>query len=146
MFNKDIAIKPFIFVDDINEVIEEKGNQYAALRKVAWVKEGEEPDKDKAKLEIRKWIVDKDGSEKAMKGYSFMTPEGPHQLTEVLVDNNFGNTKKILRSVTKRDDFKDAIENIGTDNDDNGEGDYFDMREALLSYSENNDDVEVTDF
>lgn len=151
MFNKDIAIKPFIFNEEINEVVEEKGNQYGALRMVQWVKEDEEPDKSKAKLELRKYAIDKDGTEKPMKGYTFMTPEGPHQLTETLVDNNYGNTKNILRSVTKRDDFKDAVENIGKDDNDSGDGEYFDMRDALLSYTEsnNNDDedgITVIDF
>lgn len=140
MFNKDTPIKPFIFLDEINEIVEEKGNQFAALRKVQWIKEDEQPDASKAKLELRKWMVDKDGSEKANKGYTFMTPEGPHQLAEILVEKDYGKTSTILKSISKREDFRDALND--PDNEEFGsDGEYFDMRETLLSYSnEDNDD------
>lgn len=139
MFNKDIAIKPFIFENEINEIIEEKGNQYAALRKVQWLKEDEQPDPNKGKLELRKWIIDKDGTEKANKGFTFMTPEGPHQLTETLVKNNYGDTANILDSISKRDDFSDAVNHVSNDKEQEGDGEFFDMRNALLSYNEGED-------
>jgi hypothetical protein len=142
MFNKDVIIKPFIFLDETNEVIEEKGNQFTALRKVQWLKEGEDPDKSKGKLEIRRWIVEKDGTEKANKGVVFMTEEGPHQLAQILVNSNYGKTKELMKSIIKRDDFKDSINNLYDDDKNDSDGDYFDMRDMLLSYS---DDGESND-
>ena len=135
--NDDRPIKPFIFVDKINEVIEEKGNQFTALRTVQWIKEGDEPDPNKGKLELRRWMIDKDGSEKANKGVVFMTEEGPHQLVEIMVDNNYGNTKNIMKSIIKRQDFKESVINLNKDeSEESSDGDYFDMRDMLLSYSE----------
>ena len=142
MFNKDVIIKPFIFLDETNEVIEEKGNQFTALRKVQWLKEGEDPNKSKGKLEIRRWIVEKDGTEKANKGVVFMTEEGPHQLAQILVNSNYGKTKELMKSIIKRDDFKDSINNLYDDDKNDSDGDYFDMRDMLLSYS---DDGESND-
>lgn len=137
MFNKDTVIQPFIFTDEINEVIEEKGNQFTAIRKVQWVKEGEEPDKTRGKLEIRRWIVEKDGTEKANKGVVFMTDEGPHQLAQILVDNEYGKTKELMKSIIRREDFKDSVTNLFEDDNDSSDGNYFDMRDMLLSYSDN---------
>ena len=134
MFNKDVVITPFIFQDEINEVIEEKNNQFTAIRKVQWVKEGDEPDKDKGKLEIRRWIMEKDGTEKANKGVVFMTDEGPHQLAEILVDNNYGRTKELTKSILSRPDAKESISNLYSDEGDSNDGEYFDMRDMLLSY------------
>ena len=139
MFNKsdDRTIKPFIFLDRTNEIVEEKGNQYTALRYVQWIKEGDEPDPAKARLEIRRWLIDKDGTERANKGVVFMTEEGPNQLVEVMTDKGYGRTKLVLKSLIKRDDFKESVTNLEKDDDiDTSSGEYFDMRDMLLSYSE----------
>lgn len=142
MFNKDVVIKPFIFLDEINEIVEERGNQYTAIRKVQWIKEGEDPDPTKGKLEIRKWMIQKDGSEQANKGVVFMTENGPNQLTEILVKNNYGDTKNIIKSLLKRENFKESLQNLDNDDTSDNSGDYFDMRDMLLSYeeTENKDD------
>ena len=134
MFNKDIVVKPFIFLNDMNEVIEEKGNQYTAIRKVQWIKEGDEPDESKGKIEVRRWIIQKDGTEQANKGVVFMTEDGPNQLAEILVRNNYGDTKNIVKSLLKRDNFKETIQNLDNNDIDSDNGDYFDMRDMLLSY------------
>ena len=132
MFNKDIVVKPFIFLNDINEIVEEKGNQYTAIRKVQWIKEGDNPDESKGKIEVRRWIIQKDGTEQANKGVVFMTEDGPNQLAEILVKNNYGDTKNIIKSLLKRDNFKESLTNLNKeDTPDNGE--YFDMRDMLLS-------------
>ena len=57
MFDKDKVIKPIMF-GDINEIVDEKGSMFIALRKVQWVSDDKEPDESKAKLEIRKWLVE----------------------------------------------------------------------------------------
>ena len=109
-------------------------------------KEDEEPDKSKGKLEIRKWMLEKDGTERANKGIVFMTEEGPHQLTEIMVKNNYGDTKEILKSVLTRDNFKDSVVNLYSEDDsDEADGNYFDMRDMLLSYSDNSGDKEDDD-
>ena len=77
-FSKDKEIS-FKISDDVNELIEEKGNMIGMLRKVAW------NGKD-AHLEIRKWVITNVDDEKAMKGYSFMTKEGPNNLINTMID------------------------------------------------------------
>lgn len=144
MFNKDIVVKPFIFLNDINEIVEEKGNQYTAIRKVQWIKEGDDPDESKGKIEVRRWIIQKDGSEQANKGVVFMTEDGPNQLAEILVKNNYGDTKNIIKSLLKRDNFKESLTNLNKeDTPDNGE--YFDMRDMLLSYEDVEDKGDNSD-
>ena len=99
MFKKDLS---FIIKDDgINELIDEKGNMVLMLREVAW--NGRD-----AHLELRKWIVDVD-KEQPMKGVSFITPEGPNKLIEVLADKGFGDTEKLLKSLKGREDFDNAL-------------------------------------
>ena len=87
--------------DGINELIEERGNMVTMLREVAWGNR-------EAHLEVRKWVVSPD-EEKPMRGCSFMTEEGPHKLVEVMADNGYGNTKTVLKALSKREDFDDAL-------------------------------------
>lgn len=112
-------------------VFDEKGSTYATLRKAQWIKSGGEEDESKAKLEIRKMYYAK-GEERWGKGYTFATEDGPHELAEILVENEFGDTKKILKSLVKRKDFKDTVKNFNSDEDaDTDNGDLFDMRDLL---------------
>lgn len=116
---------------DYGLIFDENKNKYGSLRSVQWVKAGAEPDESKAKLELRK-IIASDEGEQVGKGYTFSTEEGPHELAEGLVDLGFGNTKKILKSVAKRDDFKESIDTINNDPDDEGSNsDMFDMRSLM---------------
>lgn len=136
-FNTDKVIKP-IFFGDINETFDERGSMYLALRKTQWVQEGQEPDESKAKFEIRKWMVTPEG-EKANKGVAFLTDEGPGELAHVLLKNGFGDTKVLLLDLKSRDDFKDAVDHL-YENETDTEGEYFDMRTALLSEEPEEDD------
>ena len=124
---------------DIDEVFDERGSAYLALRKIQWVGEGDEPDESKARFEIRKWRIQGDG-ERADKGVGFLTEDGPHELAKVLVKNGFGNTKEILHELKKRDDFKEAVEHFYDSDEETGSGEYYDMRSLL-----NNDDAEFED-
>ena len=124
---------------DFGIQFDEKNNTYGTIRIAQWYKDGAEPDESKAKLEIRKFREDPDG-EKAQKGYAFSTPEGPHELTEAMVEIGYGDTKKIIKSVSKREDFKDSVENIDADDDDTGNGEMFDMRSLLLGIDKDEDD------
>lgn len=116
---------------DLDVTFDEKGSTFLALRKIQWCKEGETPDETLSRLELRKWRVQSDGSERPDRGFAFLTPEGPHELARILVSEGFGNTKDILNELRVREDFKDAVEHINDDNDSIGDGEYFDMRTLL---------------
>ena len=113
----------------LDSTIDEKGSIFIALRKVQWVKNGEDPDETKAKLDLRKYRVDENGDEIAGKGISFLTDDGPNELTKVLIHEGYGNTKEILKELKNRDDFVDSVEHINEE--DTGSGEYFDMRQLL---------------
>ncbi len=134
----DNSMRYHIF-KDYNIPFDEKGTTYGTVRKVQWVKEGNEPDEDKAKIEIRK-VYTSGAEEKVGKGYTFSTPEGPGELVSGLIEAGFGETKNILKSVRKREDFADAVANINNDEDDNSDGDMFDMRDLLLAGIDNEED------
>ena len=118
-----------VFSDDI---FDERGSTFLALRKVTWYSKGkEEPAEDKAKLELRKWLINKEGEEIPYKGFSFLTENGPHDLTKMLVQKGYGNTKELLIALKDRADFKESVEHMYDDNDNISE--YFDARSTLLS-------------
>lgn len=121
----------FYMHDGMDEVFDEKGNMFLAMRKVQWCKEGVEPDPEKAKLELRKWHMKAEGEERASKGFAFLTEEGPHELAKVLVSNGYGHTKDILMKLKERDDFEESVKSI-YDEVDQDNDEYFDPREALL--------------
>lgn len=116
---------------DYGITFDEKGSTWGTVRKVQWLKEGKEPDESKAKIEIRKFTQTAEG-ERMMKGYTFSTPEGPGELAVGLINAGFGETKEILRSVRKRDDFLESAKTINEDNDSSDDGEMFDMRDLLL--------------
>lgn len=127
---------------DYNIPFDEKGATCGTVRKVQWVKEGNEPDESKAKIEIRKMYVNAE-SERTGKGYTFSTEEGPGELVVGLIDAGFGKTKDILRSVRKREDFLEAAKTINDDQDENDEsGEIFDMRDLLLGLDTGDEDGE----
>lgn len=124
---------------DFNIPFDEKGSTCGTIREVQWYKDESELDESKAKIEIRKIYQSSDG-EKTGKGYTFSTPEGPHDLAEGLVGGGFGNTKNLLRSIRNRDDFLEAAQNINDDNEGSDSGDMFDMRDLLLGIDNSEDD------
>lgn len=92
-------------ITGIDEIIEEKENQFTALREVQW---GDRP----SNLELRRWRNMPDGGEFPLKGVTFMTPEGPNTLAETLVNLGFGKTKDILSSLKDRDDFRRSLNTV----------------------------------
>ena len=116
---------------DYGITFDEKGSTWGTVRKVQWIKNGKEPDESKAKIEIRKFTQTSEG-ERMMKGYTFSTPEGPGELVVGLIGAGFGETKDILKEVRKRDNFLEAAKHINEDNEDNYNGEMFDMRDLLL--------------
>lgn len=137
MFDSTMQCKVF---KDYGITFDEKGNTWGCVRKVQWLKEGKEPDESKAKIEIRKFSQTSEG-ERMMKGYTFSTPEGPGELVVGLMNAGFGDTKEILRTVRKREDFLEAAKTINEDSSNDGDGETFDMRDLLLGYSEEEEDI-----
>ena len=95
----------------INIVFDElPGNSFLALRKLRW------NTNSPFRLDIRKWYTNSNGEEVAGKGVSFMTPEGPENLVQALIENGYCDTRKTLRGLKDRDDFVVAIKEIITEN------------------------------
>lgn len=128
-FDPNVNVKPIKF-DSLDVTFDEKGSTFLAMRKIQWLKDGDEPDEEHAKIELRKWRVLPDGTERADKGFSFLTPDGPGELAKALIHEGFGDTKDILRELRTRDDFKDSVEHIN-DEEPVGDGEYFDMRSLM---------------
>lgn len=127
----DNGLRYYVF-KDYDTPFDEKGTTCGSVRLVQWVKEGNEPDESKAKIELRK-LYTSGAEEKTGKGYTFSTPEGPGELAVGLIKAGFGKTRDILLAVRERDDFLEAAKGINDDPDDNGDGEMFDMRDLLLS-------------
>ena len=114
---------------------DEVGSTFSTLRKIQWgIGQDEEPDPNKVKLENRNWRL-QDNKEICKKGFTFMTEEGPHALTNTLVENGYGRTKDVLKLLSERDDFRESVETLYSD-DSVREGDYFDPRSLLLPSEE----------
>lgn len=131
----DFNAEQHVFGLDVT--FDELGSRFLALRKAQWVNKGDEPDESKAKLELRKYVVDKEGNERANKGFSFLTDEGPHELARVLIHEGYGHTKDILNELKTREDFLEAAKTLN-ENEDSTEGEYFDIRSLITD-----DDTEI---
>jgi len=115
----------------INRVVEEKGNQFIRFAQIAWAPENEDVEPNKIKYDIRKYVSNGDGKEKMLKGVSFLTDNGPHELTHVLLEEGFGNTTKVLGTIRNREDFPDAVQSVYGEAGSNASDDGFDLRDLL---------------
>ena len=115
----------------INRVVEEKGNQFIRFAQIAWAGEDEEIEPDKIKYDLRRYFADADGVEKMGKGVTFLSDNGPTELTHILVEEGFGKTSKILDSIRTRDDFPDAVREVYGDKVEEAEDGTFDLRDIL---------------
>lgn len=79
----------------IDRIIEERGNQFLAMRMVRW------NDNKEFKLDIRKYILSETG-ETPLKGISFLTEEGPDELTKILVEEGFGNNSDLFETIKEK--------------------------------------------
>jgi hypothetical protein len=109
---------------DYDYILSEGSNSSICLRKISW------NDRD-FKIDIRKYNY-KDNKEIMGKGIS-LSDEAADSLAEVLVDTNYGDTATLLKSLRKREDFKDALANKAStvDGDDSDGEDYYDPSELL---------------
>jgi len=114
-----------------NHIVDEKGNQFIRFAQIAWAGEDEEVDPSKIKIDIRKYTTDQDGKEKMLKGVSFLTEEGPNELTHALVEEGFGNTCKVFTALKGRDDFKDAVREAYGEKVNDLDDETFDLRDIL---------------
>ena len=111
---------------DFDHTIDEKGNTFIALRKIAW------GDSENYKLDLRKYYTTEDG-ERMNKGVSFLTDEGPNELARVLIDTGYGNAMDIAESI--KNNRHDIMELLASDLDkikaESNTGDFYDPRELL---------------
>lgn len=120
--------KEFVYdIDDsFDYIIDEGGNTSINVRKISW-------NGKPYKLDIRRYTY-KDGEEKMMKGIS-LSDEASNELTKVLIDNGYGDTKYIINSLKNRDDFKESLlEDNSSDsnnNIDDEDEEYYDPKELL---------------
>jgi hypothetical protein len=141
MFNNSANLKYHVF-EDYNINFDEHMSTCGTVRKIQWVKEGTEPDINKAKIEIRKIKIDETG-ETTLKGYSFSSPEGVHELAEGLVSAGFGDTKNILNGIKNREDFKDVVQSIYNGEDEEEQDpNTFNMKDFLLGISSSDSDLD----
>jgi len=118
--DKDFTYK----IGDIDEVVDSKGNSVIMLRKIAWGEKGKE------KLELRRWIVDIN-SEQALKGVTFLTDDGPHNLVNILLEKGYGKTEEVLTTLSTRSDFKEALESMNKPKNNKKSSRYSDPKEIL---------------
>lgn len=87
--------------EGVDAVIDEiSPTSFLALREVRWM------DGDTYKLDLRRYFVKQDGVEMPGKGTAI---GNPGKLTEVLIDQLYGQTDTIISSLTQRDDYMSSM-------------------------------------
>ena len=121
--NKEITME---IQEGFDFIIEESGNSSLNLRKVGW--NGREP-----KLDLRKWSYS-DGQERAMKGVT-MSDDGADELTAVLAEQGYGNTKRVIKALMQREEYNDVMQHIDDPEEEVNDGseEYYDPSELLGS-------------
>lgn len=77
---------------DFDYTIDEKGNTFIALRKIDWNNSGN------YRLDLRKYYASENG-ETMSKGVSFLTDDGPDELTKVLIETGYGDDNELAKSI-----------------------------------------------
>lgn len=107
-----------------DNIVDEKGSMFIALRKIAWNVDPDSDDDeidDKYKLDLRKYY-NTDTGERMSKGVSFLTDDGPNELVKILLNNGYGDTRECLNSLKNRETFMEDLKYvIEFDNNDNPE-------------------------
>lgn len=116
--------------ENYDYTIDEKGNSFIALRKIKW---GSSED---YKLDLRKYYTSAEG-ERMNKGVSFLTEDGPNELTRVLLETGYGEPDEIIDTIkNNRPDILSSLEklvnNSSEENDETSDDEYYDPREAIL--------------
>lgn len=104
-------------------IIEESGNNSINLRKISW-------NGRPYKLDLRKYSY-KDGKESMLKGIS-ISDEGANELTGVLIENGYGDTKRIIKALRTRENFnEEMLEPEYIFEDDNESEEFYDPKQLL---------------
>lgn len=113
--------------DNFDFILEEGQNTSINLRRISW-------NGRPSKIDIRKWVYN-DGAERAMKGVS-LSDEGANELANVLIEQGFGNTKRIIKAIKAREDYDGSISGNITEEiaEDDGSEEYYDPSELLGEY------------
>ena len=113
--------------DNFDFILEEGQNTSINLRRISW-------NGRPSKIDIRKWVYN-DGTERAMKGVS-LSDEGADELANVLIEQGFGNTKRIIKAIKAREDYDGSISGNVTEEiaEDDGSEEYYDPSELLGEY------------
>lgn len=121
--NKEITME---IQEGFDFIIEESGNSSLNLRKVSW--NGRDH-----KLDLRKWSY-QDGTERAMKGVT-MTDEGADELAGVLVEQGYGNTRRIAKALANREEYNEVLQHLDDVEEEINDGseEYYDPSELLGS-------------
>ena len=128
MFKKNSEFK--VSCRGIDRVIEEEGRTYLKLCELAWgYNADEDAPPEKIRLDLRKYTTDSSGNEKMLKGVSFMTEQGPHNLVHTMIEEGYGDTETIIDKIKTRDDFEKAVKSSYGEKDP--EDDSFDLRDIL---------------
>ena len=123
-WNKDKEIT-MEYDPNFDFIIEEGQNTSINLRKVSW-------NGRPAKLDLRKWSY-QDGNERAMKGVG-LSDEGAHELTGVLVENGYGDTRRLIKAIQARDDYDGSFKGTVAEDtvaSDDGSEEYYDPSELF---------------
>ena len=113
--------------DNFDFILEEGQNTSINLRRISW-------NGRPSKIDIRKWVYN-DGAERAMKGVS-LSDEGADELANVLIEQGFGSTKRIIKAIKAREDYDGSISGNITEEiaEDDGSEEYYDPSELLGEY------------
>lgn len=114
-------------------IIEESGNSSVNLRKISW-------NGRPHKLDIRKYAY-KDGQEQMMKGIS-LTEDGANELASVMVEQGYGDTKRIIKALRQREDFNESMLDKNAAIEDDDDEDYYDPKQLLGYDFDSYDDEE----
>ena len=101
-------------IDNFDHILSEHGNTFIALRRVKWTEDSD------PKLDLRKYVINQDGSERMMKGCSF-DDKTADELTKVLVDTGYGDTNELLDSLKQRPDFNQELMDAPVDDKESEE-------------------------
>lgn len=123
-------------VDGFDHIIQESGNSSINLRKISW---NDRP----FKIDLRKYSY-KDGQEQMMKGVS-ISEDGANELTGVLVEAGYGDTKRIASALRKRDNFKEGMLDEDYVEEDDGSEEFYDPKQLLNLSTDDDEDDENDD-
>lgn len=84
-------------------ILQEGDNTSTELSYAKWSENG------RFALDIRKFIFNSGGEKRASKGVR-LNDDGGNELVNILTEKGYGNTRTILNNISKREDFKIALE------------------------------------